>query len=188
MEQIFTPEKRAEFLETLRETCNVTLAARAAGISRMRAYQVREAEPDFAKLWDAALQEGMDILEHEAHRRAFRGTDKPLTHQGQFTYLYAPRKDKDGEDILDELTGTPKMFPVLDANGDHKVATVKEYSDTLTIFLLKAHRPERFRENTRMELANADGKPFEMTETDAAARLAKLLAAAQSRKDVEDLV
>lgn len=119
MDWLLTPEKRSAFLCELRETCNVTLAARAAGVSRQRAYQVREAEPDFAKLWDDALQEGIDLLEHEAQRRAFAGVDKPVFYQG------------------------------------YECGRVREYSDTLTIFLLKAHRPDRFRDNSKVELAGS---------------------------------
>lgn len=31
--------------------------------------------------------------------------------------------------------------------------TVKEYSDTLAIFLLKSHNPEKYRDNSKVELA-----------------------------------
>lgn len=34
-----------------------------------------------------------------------------------------------------------------------QVDTVRKYSDTLAIFLLKAHNPEKYRENQRVELA-----------------------------------
>lgn len=97
----------------------MSLAAKAGGISRRRAYQVYESEPDFAELWDDALQEGIDKLEFEAQRRAFDGTNKPVFHQGA------------------------------------QCGVVREYSDTLAIFLLKAHRPERFRENSKLELAGS---------------------------------
>lgn len=181
-EQTFTPTKRAIFLATLRETCNVTLAARAAGISRKRAYDIYNEEPDFKELWDNALQEGIDVLEAEAQRRAFGGIDKPLTHQGQFTYL----RDFDA---IDPETGQhypPHLAPVKkDPEGRPMVATVKEYSDTLTIFLLKAHRPERFRDNSKLELTGANGGPVELTDSDAAARLAKLMAAAEARRKAE---
>lgn len=36
-------------------------------------------------------------------------------------------------------------------SGGEIIATVQRYSDTLTIFLLKAHRPERYRDNVRLE-------------------------------------
>lgn len=38
-----------------------------------------------------------------------------------------------------------------------KVGQVKRYSDTLAIFLLKAHRPEKYRE--RHEISGKDGGP-----------------------------
>lgn len=40
----------------------------------------------------------------------------------------------------------------------HKVGTVREFSDTLTIFLLKGNRPEKYRE--RHELSGPNGMPL----------------------------
>jgi hypothetical protein len=158
-EFVFTPEKRREFLQALRETCNVTLAARAGGVSRRRVYQVREEEPDFAKQWDDALEEGIDLLEHEAQRRAFAGVDKPVFYQGC------------------------------------ECGRVREYSDTLTIFLLKAHRPDRFRDNSKVELGGSlDLRRLTDDEIDAElAQLAALEAAGalrsgQDEPDCADLV
>lgn len=64
--------------------------------------------------------------------------------------------------------------------GD-KCGTVRKYSDTLLIFLLKAHNPEKYRENSRLELTGAHGGPVQMTDTERAARLAGLVAIAQAR-------
>lgn len=44
--------------------------------------------------------------------------------------------------------------------GGLKVGTVREYSDTLAIFLAKGRRPERYRERT--ELSGPGGKPLEV--------------------------
>lgn len=41
------------------------------------------------------------------------------------------------------------------------VDTQRKYSDTLAIFLLKAHKPEKYRENSRMELTGANGGPVQ---------------------------
>lgn len=59
--------------------------------------------------------------------------------------------------------------------------TVQKYSDTLMIFLLKAHDP-KYREQQRLDLGNADGKPFEVSDTQRAARLAGLVAVAKARQ------
>lgn len=64
--------------------------------------------------------------------------------------------------------------------------SIREYSDTLSIFLLKAHKPAKYRDNTRMELTGADGGPVQMDDNTAAARLAKLMALAQQRKDEDE--
>lgn len=148
-----TPEKLTAFCAALAETCNVGKACAAVGIARQTAYEWREEDPVFAAQWDRALKVGVSALEDEAGRRAFEGMNEPLTHQGQFTYLYETRKDADGEDIVDPLSNTPMMFPVLDANGKHQVATIKKYSDTLAIFLLKAHNPDKYRDNSKIELS-----------------------------------
>ena len=147
-----TPEKLTAFCAALAETCNVGRACAAIGVSRQCAYGWRELDSVFAADWDRALKVGVSALEDEASRRAFEGMNEPLTHQGQFTYLYETQEDLVGEVILDPISNEPKMFPVLDANGKHQVATVRKYSDTLAIFLLKAHNPDKYRENSKVEL------------------------------------
>ena len=88
----------------------MTYACRAARLPRARAYEWREADPDFAKAWDDAVERGTDALEDEAVRRAMQGVLKPVYQGGK------------------------------------KVGAIREYSDTLLIFLLKARRPEKFKE------------------------------------------
>ena len=106
---------KARFLEALAETCNVTLACRAAGISNSQAYSWRKEDALFEERWAYALDEGIDLLEAEAHRRAFQGTTKPVFFQG-------------GE-----------------------CGEIREYSDGLAQFLLKAHRPEKYRERSQVD-------------------------------------
>lgn len=69
--------------------------------------------------------------------------------------------------------------------GD-RVDTIRKYSDTLAIFLLKAHAPEKYREHQRLDLGNAEDKPFEVTDTSRAARLKGLVALAKGRRAEED--
>ncbi len=54
--------------------------------------------------------------------------------------------------------------------------TVRKYSDTLLIFLLKAHNPEKYRENSKIELAGHLAVT-NMTEDEIRAELAALAAA-----------
>lgn len=117
MKSIRTPEKTIAFLAVLSETCNVGKACAGAGIGRTTAYEWREADPEFAAKWDAAMKVGVSALEDEAHRRAFEGNDEPVFHQGA------------------------------------ECGSVRKYSDTLAIFLLKSHAPEKYRDNHKIEHA-----------------------------------
>ena len=113
----FTDSARTQFLEVLARTCNVTHAARTAGISRSRVYELRKEDAEFAADWQDAEETAIDALEGEARRRAYDGVDEPVVYRGTIS------TDEKGQPV-----------------------TVKRYSDTLIIFLLKAHRPEKYRE------------------------------------------
>lgn len=134
----FTEKLKTLFIDTLRETCNVTVAAQTVGINSGTAYRHRKEDPIFAEQWDEALQEGIDLLEQKAHERAFNGVDKGIYHQGMM------------------------------------VGTEKQYSDGLTMFLLKAHRPDKYRERSSidqnvsggMSLIIETGVPRKPTPTD----------------------
>jgi hypothetical protein len=124
---------RVRFLDVLRETCNVSEAAKAAGIGRRTAYEWRDDNPEFAAAWHEAEQEAADRLEREAWRRGVEGVDKPVIHKGMITDTYL------------------------------------EYSDRMLELLLKAHRPEKFRERISTELSGG----LTVTHEDALEQLAK---------------
>lgn len=72
--------------------------------------------------------------------------------------------------------------------GD-ECGSIREYSDLLAVFLLKAHDPSKYRENSKLELSGPDNGPVQLDDGQAAARLAKLLGMAQARKEAgEDFV
>lgn len=60
-------------------------------------------------------------------------------------------------------------FDVATKNG-----VVRGYSDTLAIFLLKAHAPEKYRERSNVELTGANGGPIK-TESMSDAQIAQAL-------------
>lgn len=64
--------------------------------------------------------------------------------------------------------------------------TMREYSDTLAIFLLKGAKPEKYRERVSTELTGANGGPVQLSETERASRLAGLLAVAKARAAGDD--
>lgn len=136
-----TPKKRRtwkdKFLGALAVSPNVSAAATAAGHSRQHVYRVRQEDCEFAAAWDDAIEQAIDHLEGEMYRRAYKGVEKP---------------------VFGSLGGN---------QGSGEVGSVQEYSDTLAIFLAKAHRPEKYRDNYRIEHTGKDGGPIEHTEVKA---------------------
>ena len=135
------PRRKTVFLAALVDTVNVTLTCRRADIPRRTAYDWREADEGFARKWDDAVDEGIDLLEAELHKRAFEGVERPVYYKGE------------------------------------QVGTWRFYSDALAMFLLKAHRPERYRG------APSFAKALEATPEERAA--AAQVAAEKEEKDAE---
>lgn len=71
------------FIAVLARCGNVSAAARAAGLSRSRAYELRAEDPGFAADWDDALSEAVDGLAYEARRRALEGDARPVFYRGE---------------------------------------------------------------------------------------------------------
>ena len=84
MKTIRTPKNRANFLDTLVECGgNVSKTCELVCLSKNALYKWRDADPQFAAEWDAAIQRGADVLEDEARRRAVEGVLEPVFYQGQ---------------------------------------------------------------------------------------------------------
>ena len=73
---------KAEFIEALALTGNVSEAARAISKSRSRAYEFYDEEPEFAALWDEAEAIAADALETEARCRGVEGWEEPVYYKG----------------------------------------------------------------------------------------------------------
>lgn len=101
------------------------------------------------------MKVGVSALEDEATRRGFEGVDVPVIHQGQFQYLMEQKRTRGGRLVFDRKTKEPVMVPVLNEDGSRKVAAVKQYSDSLAAMLLKAHAPEKYRDNSKVELGGS---------------------------------
>jgi hypothetical protein len=86
------------FLRSLRTTPNVTIACRAANVSRQSAYRSRGDDPAFAEKWQSALDKSIDALETRAFKLALEGDP----HLLQFM-LRAHRKEVYGETSRVEL-------------------------------------------------------------------------------------
>lgn len=109
--------RKERFLAHLAISGNVSEAGRVADVQRSTLYHWKETDAVFASQWEGALEEAADALEAEARRRAVEGYDEPITYGGKV--------------VCDPETGHPLVR--------------KKYSDGLMAFLLRAHRPARFR-------------------------------------------
>jgi hypothetical protein len=92
---------RQRFLAELRESPDVSAAARAAGVDRSYVYALRKSDSGFRAAWDDAIESGVDAIEGVAHAMAkakdpkmvqfylkcrrpeIYGDRKEVTHQGQ---------------------------------------------------------------------------------------------------------
>lgn len=160
--------KQGAFIELLRNNGgHVSDAAKAIGVVRSTVYLWRDKNEGFAATWDDAVEEGTDRLEQEAFRRAHDGTVEPVYYQGKLVK----------EHELDE-TGAP--------TGRTVNAGVRKYSDTLMIFLLKARRPEKYRERSNVELTGKDGAPLNQYSAATTEELAALAKAITNRDSGTD--
>lgn len=115
---------RRGFLSALAETGNATAAARCVGIDRTTPYKAAERDPSFAEEWAEAIEEATDALEIAARKRALGEN---------ISYRFT----KTGEPILHPITGEPYYEHVS--------------SDALLTLLLKAHRPDKYKERSALE-------------------------------------
>ncbi len=141
-------------IEALAKGCTVSEAAKAANVVRGTIYAHLSKDDDFQTAFDDAVEQGTEVLESEATNRATNGVEEPVIYQGQPTYLY--ERNADGTiktktvkytDETGETARRVEPVMLLDANGKPRVLTVRKPSDTLMIFLLKARRPGKYRDN-----------------------------------------
>ena len=110
-------EWEAAFLAQLASSGSVTKAWKASKRTRTYCYEWRAKRPEFAKAWDEIADVHRDNLEASAMARAIQGIEEIVIFKGRV--------------MRDPLT--------------NKVLTVQRFDTALTIFMLKAHRPERYR-------------------------------------------
>jgi len=139
-----TAKKRETFLLKLREGLSISAACRFANISRATVYRWRESDEDFLLAWEDAEEEGTDLLEDEAKRRAEQGVTKLVMHEGKPIVIGF---NKQGQHCLPEADECVRT----------ELLRESKYSDTLMIFLLKARRPKKYSEKHQLEGPGPDG-------------------------------
>lgn len=77
----WTQERRTQFLQVLRETCNVSEAVRAVGMNLSSVYELRKRDEDFDDAWQEALDLAYEDLEMWVMQQARK--DQVVTiHEG----------------------------------------------------------------------------------------------------------
>jgi hypothetical protein len=134
--------KQQAVLAAFRTLASVSGACAAAKVARRQHYTWLEEDPEYAAAFERAKDEAAQQLEDEAVRRAYKGFLEPVVFQGQFTYPA----------LVDPETNDWK----LDEEGHRIQSTeplcIRRHSDSLLMFLLKAWRPVKYRENWKGEL------------------------------------
>ena len=136
-DKIRHPKKRA-FLAAMASTASVVRAAEIVGMDRTNHYVWFKNDPDYAAAFETARMQGVDVLEAEAVRRAFEGVAKPIFHGGKRAIDVV--QNPDGS-VKRDAAGKPIGIP----------AAVREYSDTLLIFMLKGRNPAVFGDRQKQE-------------------------------------
>lgn len=126
-------ERRRLFLRAFALRGIVLDGCKAAGVSRSAVEHWRESSEWFDTLYNIAIEEAADRIEGEAFRRAVEGYDEPVIYQGMPTT------------IVDGVTGEQKQL------------TVRKYSDALMQTLLKGARPDKYRDNHKVEHVGGAG-------------------------------
>lgn len=163
-----TVPKKAAFLKAFAACANISKAAAAVKMDRAMHYQWMEKDPDYPALFEQAQREAAQTLEDEAVRRAHEGVVMPILYHGRVCYeavlgpdgqpLREPEFNEAGLPLVDAL-GNPVTRQVM------KPLMKREYSDTLLQTLLKAFRPEKYRDSSTVEHTGAGGRPIELQVT-----------------------
>ncbi|UTC27943.1 terminase small subunit [Stenotrophomonas phage A1432] len=126
-------EKRRLFLRAFATRGIVLDGCKAAGVSRSAVEHWRESSEWFDTMYAIAIEEAADRIEGEAYRRAVEGYDEPVIYQGMTTTVIDPETMQE------------------------KQLTVRKYSDSLMAMILRGARPEKYRENYKVEHSGAAG-------------------------------
>lgn len=122
--------RKRRFLRAFSYNANLTAAAKAAGIARQTPYKWRDEDPEFAAAMEEAEQESIDRLEAHAFRLAYEGVQRVRHSAGK---------------VVRNDDGTPYIET--------------EYSEGMLALLLKARRPERYKERAVHEITGKGGGP-----------------------------
>lgn len=77
-----SPERIKLFLDMLAMGKSPAYACKSADLGYTTVQEWRREDPEFAAQWAEAVEQGVDLLEDEARRRAYEGCERPVFQGG----------------------------------------------------------------------------------------------------------
>jgi len=121
------------FLRTFADNANLRAACKAAGVDLSTVYRWQEHDETFSFRFKQAEADANDVIRAAIYQRGLQDVDKPLHFNGRMVTEEVPDPQHPGQMM-------------------QRRVTVKEYSDTLLIFLAKSRMPE-FRERQQVDIS-----------------------------------
>lgn len=137
------------------------MATRTKRTPKKGAKPRRNWKPKFLK----AFRESCNVARSaEAAGIARSAVYKARTSDEKFAEAWDEAEEKGVDSLVEEAVRRAKdgVEKPIYQNGV-RVGQVQVYSDTLLIFLLKCHRPTKYRETFRQEVSGPDGGPIEFS-------------------------
>jgi hypothetical protein len=131
----YDPVKQAAFLAAFAQVGNITAACKIAKIERRSHYDWINNDTEYQSRFEVAKLEAIENMETEARRRAVEGFEEPVFGSG-------------GKEV-----------------GTVQVGTIRKFSDTLLIFLLKAADPDKYRDRLDHRHSGSGGGPIQASVT-----------------------
>jgi hypothetical protein len=125
-----TAARKAKLLGYYATHGHLRLACEQSDVPRSTHLHWLQDDPEYAAAFTQADEEATERLIEEVHRRGFLGWEEPVTYQGGFCY--------------------EKL-----ANGRKKQVAIRKFDSNLAMFLLKAKRPEQFRDTWKGEIRHS---------------------------------
>lgn len=140
----WTKAKEKRFLEALAESCNVKLAAKAAGVSYSAVYVRKGRDATFRAGWDRALATGYAQLELMMLERALHGVEKIVTARDGSQSVMREYSDRVGLALLRMHRDSAAL-----ADAEHGEEDVAEAAERIL------SRLKRIGERSKLEVKSA---------------------------------
>ena len=131
--------KQRAFLAAFSVCGQLSKAKEIAGVGFWSHHGWLKSTPAYHEAYDTAKKMASDNIESEAIRRAMHGTRKLRFYKNKM--IMVPKLDVHGQPVVDAHTGGWIMEPYIEI----------EYSDSLMNSVLKAHKPDKYRDKVGFE-------------------------------------